>query len=108
MSDFVDLESQTHKTIIQRQDDVLDKMSDQLDVVGGMARGIHTELGHQNRELIGLGEDVTQTVSHTKLLNKKLDRLLHDDSDKRKLWCIGILFVLAMILFIVVLTTTGR
>jgi len=89
--------------IIQQQDQVLSSMSSKLEDLQVIALNVGNEIDSQKKDLEDVNHDVDVTNSRLKKTMIKIDRVLHDDSDKIKYACIGILVLIILVLLIIII-----
>lgn len=96
--DFVAGSRMQQQTIEKEQDLVMDDMSHALDRLKGISETIGDELKQSEYHLGALEEDIDAANGTMEVVLKKMDKLLRS-SDKGRLCCIVILFVVAIALF---------
>lgn len=97
--DFIANSRMQMKSVEKEQDDVLISMSDSLDRLKGISESIGDELKQSEYQLNELESDIDQANGTMEVVLKKMDKLLKS-SDKGRLCCIVILFVVAIALFL--------
>jgi len=96
--DYVASSRQSAQLMEHQQDIVLDDMSHALERLQGISDTINTQLVENEHQLGELGEDLDQAKLSMDNALKKMNKLLKS-SDKGRLCCIVLLFVLAIALF---------
>ena len=103
-TDFV-LDGQAHTSLLmEQQDETLDELGEAVTRVGEMAEGISEEIGHQNKMLDELDEDLTNVEEELGMVMGKLAKFLKT-KDKWQLRTILTLTLVAFILLFLVLYT---
>ena len=97
--DFISNSRMQMKSVEKEQDDVLITMSDSLDRLKGISESIGDELKQSEYHLGELESDIDQANGTMEVVLRKMDKLLKS-SDKGRLCCIVILFVVAIALFL--------
>jgi syntaxin 6 len=98
-------DSQANTTMmLQQQDDTLEELDDAVQRVGDMAENIHEELGHQNKMLADLDDDLADAEEKLGLVMGKLAKFLKTNN-KWHLGSIACLVLVVIILFLLVLYT---
>mmetsp|Transcript_21821 Transcript_21821/g.35125 ORF Transcript_21821/g.35125 Transcript_21821/m.35125 type:complete len:308 (+) Transcript_21821:95-1018(+) len=101
-TDFIlDNQAQT-SMLMQEQDETLDELGDAVTRVGEMAGAIHEEIGHQNKMLDDLDQDMTNAEEELGLVMGKLAKFLHtkDPWQLRTILCLSLTVVILFILVI--------
>lgn len=96
--DFVASSRQSQLAIEAQQDEVMDDMSHALDRLRGIGDTIHQQLVESEANLNALDEELDTAKGTMDTVLKKMDKLLKS-SDKGRLCCIVILFIVAIALF---------
>ncbi len=102
--EFITKSHANAQLMMQQQDEALDELDDAVVRVGHMAENIHDELGHQNKMLTELEEDLDDIEEQLGLVMGKLGKLL---KTKNK-WQLGIIMLMTgvvVVLFFLVMYT---
>ena len=102
--DTIDNMHATSQMMLQQQDETLEVLDEAVVRVGHMAGNIHEELGHQDKMLKDLQEDLDDVEENLGLVMGKLGELLKTKS-RWQLRTIIVLSLIVVILFFLVLHT---
>ena len=103
-SEFLTNQHATTQLMMQKQDETLDDLDSAVIRVGHMASNIHEELGHQNKMLKNLEDDLQDAEEHLGMVMGKLGKFLKTNN-KFQLRAIMMLCLIVVILFFLVLYT---
>lgn len=98
----VEARRQAQAQVERDQDAVLGDMSETLKRLGAIAGDIDQELGAQDLIIAEVTDEVDAANDNVDRINRKIEKLL-GTSDKGKLCCMFILFILAIILFALII-----
>jgi syntaxin 6 len=104
VSSFMEESKAQTSMLLQRQDETLDELGEAVTRVGQMAENIHQEIGHQNRMLSAMEDDLADAEEKLGMVMGKLAKFLKT-KDKWQLRTIILLVFVALILFFLVLAT---
>lgn len=88
--------------LMQQQDETLDELGEAVVRVGELAGVIHEEIGHQNRMLDELDQDMTNAEEELGLVMGKLAKFLNT-KDRRQLRTIMVLTLTVVVLLFLVI-----
>jgi syntaxin 6 len=103
-SEFLGGQQATAQMMMQQQDETLDDLDSAVIRVGHMASNIHEELGHQNKMLKNLEDDLHDAEENLGMVMGKLGKFLKTNN-KFQLRAIMMLCLIVVILFFLVLYT---
>jgi syntaxin 6 len=103
-TEFLGGQHATAQLMMQEQDETLDDLDNAVIRVGHMASNIHEELGHQNKMLKNLEDDLQDAEEHLGMVMGKLGKFLKTNN-KFQLRTIITLCLIVVILFFLVLYT---
>jgi len=97
---FIESQSRHQQNQLRVQDEGLEMLSASAARLGELSLNIHEEVGHQNKMLDDMNEDLDQAANNLDLLTKKTQLLIQSAGGK-KYFCI--ILVLSLVLLILVL-----
>ena len=101
---FIQTSHASAQLMMEQQDEALDELDGAVERVGHMAENIHEELGHQNKMLNELEDDLENAEEQLGLVMGKLAKLLKT-TNKWQLGTILTLSIIVIVLFFLVLYT---
>lgn len=101
-NDFLRQEHEVQHNIMQQDDATLDRLSSGIHRVKDTAVNIHDELSTQEHILDDIDRGMTRVQQRIDGAMKKVGKLLDSTSDKGKMICIAVLFVILIVLVFVV------
>lgn len=102
-NDFLRQEHEVQHNIMQQDDATLDRLSSGIHRVKDTAVNIHDELNTQEHILDDIDRGMTRVQQRLDGAMKKVGKLIDSTSDKGKLICIAVLFVILILLIFVVI-----
>mmetsp|Transcript_26403 Transcript_26403/g.37706 ORF Transcript_26403/g.37706 Transcript_26403/m.37706 type:complete len:139 (+) Transcript_26403:35-451(+) len=103
--DFVQREIRQQQMMMKQQDEGLEMLGQSADRLSQISMGIHEELGHQNKMLNEMEEDLETATENLNLVTRKTKELIQKSGGKRNFIIIVVLSVVMIILFFLVLYT---
>lgn len=101
-TDFIlDNQAQT-SLLMQQQDDTLDELGAAVTRVGEMAGNIHEEIGHQNKMLEELDQDMTNAEEELGLVMGKLAKFLKTKDPWQIRTILILILIVVVLLFLVI------
>jgi len=98
--DFVNTQMKKQTTELQKQDEMLDVLSNEIGKIKDIAIIINQETEEQNTLLGDMNENVENTNTRLTHTNKKLDRILSIAKDKYT--CFIALLIIILIIMIII------
>lgn len=102
-NDFLRQEHDVQRDVMQQDDATLDRLSSGIHRVKDTAVNIQDELNTQEHILDDIDRGMTRVQQRLDGAMKKVGKLLDSTSDKGKLICIAVLFVILIILIFVIM-----
>jgi len=101
-NDFLDEKQQQQLLLEKKQDDVLDDLGAALTRLGDVSLTISEELKVQKGMLDEMDNDMDETQEKMTMVLKKINKML-GNSDKGRIGCIILLFILALVLILAII-----
>ncbi|KAG5476094.1 hypothetical protein LSCM4_05050 [Leishmania orientalis] len=102
-SDFLRQEHEIQRSTMQQDDQTLDRLSSGIHRVKDTALNIQDELNTQEHILDDIDRGMTRVQMRVEGAMKKVGKLIDSTSDRGKMICIAVLFLILVILIFVVL-----
>lgn len=102
-NNFLQQEHEVQRNIMQEDDQTLDRLSSGIHRVKDTAVNIQDELNTQEHILDDIDRGMTRVQMRLEGAMKKVGKLIDSTSDRGKLICIGVLFLILIVLIFVIL-----
>jgi len=103
--DFIQRQIRQQQMELRRQDDGLELLSESASRLGTLSLGISEELGHQNKMLDEMEDDLEKAATDLNILSKKTKELIKRSGGKRNFMIIlGMTCVVILLLFLIIYT----
>ncbi|KAK7201187.1 Qc-SNARE protein [Novymonas esmeraldas] len=102
-TDFLRQEHDVQRGIMQQDDQTLDRLSSGIHRVKDTAVNIQDELNTQEHMLDDIDRGMTRVQMRLEGAMKKVGKLIDSTSDRGKMICIGVLFLILIVLIVVIM-----
>lgn len=103
--DFIQKQIRSQRQQLQKQDEGLEMLSQSADRLGQLSLNIHEELGHQNKMLDEMEEDLDKATTNLHFVTRKTQELIKKSGGKRNfLLIVGLSVVVAVLVLLILYT----
>mmetsp|Transcript_26328 Transcript_26328/g.44935 ORF Transcript_26328/g.44935 Transcript_26328/m.44935 type:complete len:136 (+) Transcript_26328:131-538(+) len=103
--DFISREIRNQKMMMKQQDEGLEMLGQSADRLSKISLNIHEELGHQNKMLNEMEDDLETATTNLSLVTIKTKELIAKSGGKRNFFIIVTLVVVVIVLLFLVVYT---
>mmetsp|Transcript_34716 Transcript_34716/g.62512 ORF Transcript_34716/g.62512 Transcript_34716/m.62512 type:complete len:136 (-) Transcript_34716:173-580(-) len=100
--DFISREIRQQKTMMKQQDQGLEMLGQSAERLSKISLGIHEELGHQNKMLDEMDDDLETATTNLSLVTIKTKELIQKSGGKRNFIIIVLLSIAVIVLVFLV------
>ncbi|KAL7477747.1 hypothetical protein ACHAW6_003537 [Cyclotella cf. meneghiniana] len=101
--DFIQREIRQQRLMMKQQDEGLEMLGQSAERLSKISMGIHEELGHQNKMLNEMEEDLDTAATNLSMVTIKTKELIQKSGGKRNFIIIVILSLVVVVLLFLIL-----
>ncbi|KAL3788720.1 hypothetical protein ACHAWO_002716 [Cyclotella atomus] len=103
--DFIQAEIRQQRQIMKEQDQGLEMLGQSAERLSKISMGIHEELGHQNKMLNEMEDDLETATENLSMVTLKTKELIQKSGGKRNFIVIVVLSLVVVVLLFLILYT---